>query len=139
MDLTVVGLVTLAAWLGLRRAGVGRARMAFRVRCDVRIRVLRKLSRAAGCCAHAARGAAFAALRGPSGGRSIGWTSDGNSGGGAPFLLAQWPEVYRQVSDTAAFGQPIPPRFALSPAALLWQHVDNLVRFGIGPVAALRC
>jgi hypothetical protein len=56
---------------------------------------------------------------------------------GAPYLLARWSEVYRQVSEAAAFGQPIPPRFAFSPAALLWQHADNIVRFGLGPVAAL--
>ena len=136
VDLTMVGLVTLAAWLGLRAlrmAGPGwlfafgvMSGFAFSANYPALLVVAPMLlvvlhSR------HYAPQAVVVALAGLVTGTLV----------GAPYLLARWPEVYRQVSDTAAFGQPIPPRFALSPAALLWQHADNLVRFGIGPVAAL--
>ncbi len=136
VDLTMVGLVTLAAWLGLRAlrmAGPGwlfafgvMSGFAFSANYPALLVVVPMLlvvlhSR------HYAPQALVVALAGLVTGTLV----------GAPYLLARWPEVYRQVSDAAAFGQPIPPRFALSPAELLWQHADNLVRFGIGPVAAL--
>jgi 4-amino-4-deoxy-L-arabinose transferase-like glycosyltransferase len=58
---------------------------------------------------------------------------------GEPYLLTRWPEMWRQFTEAAAFGQPVPPRFALSIPALLGLHAQNVARFNVGPVAALLC
>ena len=135
VDLTMVALVTLAAWLGLRalRAVTMRPLFGFGIVCGLAVAAkypaLLVIVPMLLVVLHSRR----YALRGivvVLGGVVMGTLL------GAPYLLARWPEVWRQVSDAAAFGQPIPPRFAISPPALLWDHLENVVRFGIGPVAA---
>jgi 4-amino-4-deoxy-L-arabinose transferase-like glycosyltransferase len=136
VDLTMVGLVTLAAWLGLRAMMMRDARwiLASGVMCGLAVMAkypaLLVVTPILLVVLHSQRYAPRAVVATLSGFMT-------GILGGAPYLLARWPEVYRQISDAAAVGQPIPPRLALSPAALLWQHADNIVRFGLGPVAAL--
>jgi hypothetical protein len=56
---------------------------------------------------------------------------------GQPYLITRWAEMFRQVSDAANFGKPIPAPFGLSAPALLSQHAENVFRFLLAPVATL--
>jgi hypothetical protein len=136
VDLTMVALVTFAAWLGLQAlstGGWGRL-FGFAFICGLAIAAKYPALLVAVpmqlVVLHSRRYALRAILI------ILGGTVMGTLLG-APYLVLRWPEVFRQISNAAAFGLPIPPRFALSPAALLWQHADNVIRFGLGPVAAI--
>lgn len=138
VDLTVVTLVTLAAWLGLRTIKTNCVRLlfAFSVTCGLAVTakypallvvvpmiliVLYSRKYAPRYLLVAVAGVAAGVLA------------------GQPYLFTRWPEMVRQMTEAAAFGEPIPPRFALSTAELAAKHAHNLLRFGLGPVAMLLC
>jgi len=137
VDLTMLTFVLLAAWLGLRSFRIHSAGLLFGFGVVCGLAITAKYTAAAiviplmviVLCSRRTPAHLLAAIAGLAAGVIA----------GSPYLLTRWPEMWRQFTEAAAFGQPVPPRFALSIPALLVLQAQNVARFAVGPVAALLC
>jgi 4-amino-4-deoxy-L-arabinose transferase-like glycosyltransferase len=136
VDLTMLTLVTVAAWLGLRtlKTDITRVLFGFGLACGLAISAKYPALLLAVpmmlVVLHSRRYALRSLLR----------IAAGFAAGvlaGQPYLVSRWPEMVRQVNEASAVGEPVPPRFAVSTMELAAKHARNILRFAFGPAAAL--